>query len=80
MVWSYDADDLIPFPSGNTSGSSGGHTPVTVIASVQQTTHVNHPSWCVLEALEAEAAELGSSAPAQNTSINCKHKAISAYS
>lgn len=87
MVWSYDADDSIPFPSANASGSasgshtgpSGGHAPAIVVASVRRTTHVSRPSWRVLEALEAaEAAESASSAPAQNTGVNHKRKAISA--
>jgi hypothetical protein len=78
IVWSYDADDTIPFPSDNASGShsgsSGGHAPAIVVGSVRRTTCVSRPSQRVLEALEAdEAAE-----SARNASVNRKRKAISA--
>jgi hypothetical protein len=72
--WSYDADESIPFPLDNASGPSSGHALATVVASVQRTTCVGHPSQRVLNALEAEAAESASRAPAQNA---CKRKAIS---
>jgi hypothetical protein len=72
--WSYDADKSIPFPLDNASGPSSGHALATVVASVQRTTRISHPSRHILNALEAEAAELASRAPAQNA---CKCKAIS---
>lgn len=80
IIWSYDADDSIPFPSDNASGprsgSSRGHSPATVVASVRRTTRVSRPSRRVLE--ELEAAEAASSAPTQNVGANHKCKAISA--
>jgi hypothetical protein len=72
--WSYNADESIPFPSDNASGPSSGHTLATVVASVRRTTRISHPSQHILDALEAEAAESASRAPAQNA---CKRKAIS---
>ena len=49
-IWSYDADDSIPFPTGSTSTSldslpisASGHAPAMVVASVRQTTRVIHP-------------------------------------
>jgi hypothetical protein len=72
MVWSYDADNSIPFPSevGSTSGPPS-HAPATLVAAVRRTTCISQPSWRVLE--ELEAAELASSAPACKLSgIKCK--------
>ena len=77
--WSFDPDDLIPFPldhpSGSHAGSSGGHTPAIVVASVRWTTRRSRPSQRVLDELEAaEATALASSA----SGVNHKHKATRA--
>ena len=83
IVWNYDADDSIPFPSevGSTShlssSSTSEHGPATVVAAVHRTTCKSRPSWRVLE--ELEAAEVASSAPASKSS-GIKRKAASTLS
>lgn len=63
MIWSYDADESIPFPSGDTSGSrsvpSDRHAQAVLVAGVRRTTCISRPSRRFLE--EAEPAP---SAPA----------------
>jgi hypothetical protein len=53
IMWTFDADESIPFPAGQISGDDA---PAEMGASIHQTTHITHPSWCILEALEAEEA------------------------
>ena len=77
IVWTYDDDESIPFPSKGSasdppSNSTTMHAPATVVAAVHQTTHISWPSRWVLE--ELEAAELALSAPA---SSGVKRKAAS---
>lgn len=61
MTWTFDADESIPFPAGQISGSHttslGSRVPAEMGTSVRRTTRVSHPSRRVLEALEAEEAE-----------------------
>jgi hypothetical protein len=75
IVWSYDADDSIPFPSSSASAthpiSVGSHTPATVVAAVCQTNRISRPSRRYLE----EDKELHS-APASKSS-GVKRKAAS---
>lgn len=62
IVWSYDADDSIPFPSGSASVSHNSHptsasrrASATVVAAVRRTTRVSRLSRRFLEEdLEAE--------------------------
>jgi hypothetical protein len=55
IIWSYDADESIPFPLGSASGShSGSHTPATNVAGVHRTTRISCPSQRYIE--EAEPA------------------------
>lgn len=57
IVWTYDADESIPFPSvsGTVSApSSGGPAPAAMVAGVRRTTHVHRPSRRAREAAEAE--------------------------
>jgi hypothetical protein len=60
IVWMYDADEDIPFPSGSTSGQephpSGRSAPAVVVAGTRQTTRVHHPSKWALEAAEASTS------------------------
>lgn len=59
IVWTYDADEDIPFPSGSTSGelhSSGGPAPATVLGGTRRTTRVPRPSKRALEAAEASTS------------------------
>ena len=77
IVWTYDDDESIPFPSEGSasdppSSSTTMHAPATVVAAVRRTTRISRPSRRVLE--ELEAAELASSAPA---SSGVKRKAAS---
>ena len=77
IVWSYDADDSIPFPSGSTAASlpisTSQRAPATVVASVRRTTHVIQPCRRYLE----EDDNVGShSAPTCKTS-GVKRKAAS---
>ena len=77
IVWTYDNDESIPFPSKGSasdppSNSTTMHALATVVAAVRWTTCISWPSWWVLE--ELEAAELASSAP---VSSGVKHKAAS---
>jgi hypothetical protein len=68
IVWTYDADDDIPFPSGSTSGeplSSGGQAPAMVLGATRRTTRVPRPSKRALE-----AAETSSSATKRKASTN----------
>ncbi|KAN0128730.1 hypothetical protein V8E53_013451, partial [Lactarius tabidus] len=76
MLWSYDTDKSIPFPSDNASGShtTSRHAPATVVAAVCWTTRISHPSRWYLE--EAGASESASSTPAHK-SAGIKHKATS---
>jgi hypothetical protein len=57
MVWTYDEDESIPFPSGDDSGtdpiSSGGLAPATVVAATRRTARIHRPSLRALEAVEA---------------------------
>ena len=59
IVWSYDADDSIPFPAGSTSASlpvsASRHAPATVVASVCQTTRVIQPCRRYLEDNDVES-------------------------
>jgi hypothetical protein len=77
MLWSYDADESIPFPSDNASGShtTSRHAPATVVAAVRGTARVSRPSRRYLE--EAGASESASSTPAHK-SAGVKRKATSA--
>jgi hypothetical protein len=73
MLWSYNADKSIPFPSDNASGShtTSRHAPATVVAAVCQTARVSRPSRQYLE--EAGALESASSTPAHKSAgIKCK--------
>jgi hypothetical protein len=73
MLWSYDADESIPFPSDNASGShtTSRHAPATVVAAVCQTARISRPSWRYLE--EAGASESASSTPAHKSAgVKCK--------
>jgi hypothetical protein len=76
IVWSYDADESIPFPSGD-SGTlpvlSGGPASATLVAAVRRTTCISRPCWHFLEAAEEE---LASSVPARKSS-GVKRKAAS---
>lgn len=77
IVWTYDVDDSIPFPSeGSASGppsvSTSRRAPATVVAAVRRTTRISRPSRRVLE--ELEAAEFASSA---SVSSGVKRKASS---
>jgi hypothetical protein len=76
IVWSYDTDELIPFPSGD-SGTlpvlSGGPVSVTSVAAVHRTTHISRLCWHFLKAAEEE---LASSIPAWKSS-GVKRKAAS---
>jgi hypothetical protein len=55
IIWSYDADESIPFPLGSASGShSGSHTLATNVAGVHRTTRISCPSQRYIE--EAEPA------------------------
>src|ERR1700677_4328660 len=70
MVWSYDADETIPFPSGGNSGntpSSGRHAPATAdtAQAVRRMSCVIRP--CRRYA-EEDKAESASSAVAQKSS------------
>src|ERR1700677_1750857 len=69
IIWTYDADESVPFPSGGDSGSlsvsSGILAPATSGAAVCWTARISRPSRRVLEAAEAE---LASSAPARKSS------------
>ena len=62
IVWNYDADESLPFPSGGDSApasvSSGTLAPATSVAAVRRTARVSRPSWRVLEAGEAELASI----------------------
>ena len=77
IVWSYDADDSVPFPAGSTSASlpisASRRAPATVVASVRWTTRVIHPCHRYLE--EDDNVELRS-APMCKTS-GVKRKAAS---
>jgi hypothetical protein len=76
MLWSYDANESIPFPSDNASGShtTSRHAPATVVAAVCRTTRVSRPSRQYLE--EAGVSESASSTPAHK-SAGIKRKATS---
>ena len=73
IVWNYDADELLLFPSGDSapaSISSGTLAPAMSVAAVRWTARVSCPSWHVLEAGEAELASVWKSS-------GIKHKATS---
>ena len=80
IVWSYDADDSIPFPAGSTSASlpvsASWHAPATVVASVRRTTHVIQPCRRYLEDDDVESRSAptcktsGAKRKAANTLIN----------
>ena len=78
IIWSYDADKSIPFPSGDNAHSSppsGGHAPPTAVTAhaVRRTSHVSRPCRRYLEEDEVESA---SSTVALKTS-GVKRKAAS---
>ena len=78
IIWSYDADESIPFPSGDNAHSSppsGGHAPPTAVTAhaVRQTSRVSRPCRHYLEEDEVESA---SSTVAPKTS-GVKRKAAS---
>jgi hypothetical protein len=70
LLWSYNTDEALPFPSSSKSTSSGRLEAAEVIDGLCQTTHVSQPSHHILEALNAESA---SSAPVCTHIV--KHKA-----
>ena len=74
IVWSYDADDSAPFPSGSTSASlpisASGRAPAKVVASVRRTTCVIHPCHRYLE--EDDEAELHSAPTCKTSGVKCK--------
>jgi hypothetical protein len=59
IVWTYDTDEDIPFPSGSASGAQEPHpsgtryAPAVVVAGTRQTTCVHRPSKQALKAAEA---------------------------
>jgi hypothetical protein len=59
IMWFYNADESIPFPSGSASASHSSHAPATTVAGVHRTTHIIRPSRCYIE--EAEVTESASS-------------------
>ena len=60
ILWTYDEDELLPFPLDSApTSSSGSHVPATTVASVRRTTRVIRPSQRALD-----AAETSSSVPA----------------
>ena len=78
IIWSYDADKSIPFPSGNNAHSSppsGGHAPPTAITAhaVRRTSRISRPCRRYLEEDEVKSA---SSTVALKTS-SVKRKAAS---
>jgi hypothetical protein len=82
IVWTYDADEDIPFPSGSTSGQelhpSGRSAPAVVVAGTHQTMRVHHPLKQALEATEAStsadpgAKRKASTDPNPNQHVSCK--------
>src|SRR6201996_1672314 len=62
IVWTYDADEDIPFPSGSASGAQEPHpsgtryAPAVVVAGTRRTTRVHRPSKRALEAAEASTS------------------------
>jgi hypothetical protein len=70
IVWTYDEDESIPFPSG--SGvhppSSGGHAPAMMVAGTRRTTRIHRPSQRALEAVEASSSSSASIRPG----VKCK--------
>src|ERR1700761_8328857 len=74
IVWSYDADDSVPFPTGSTSASlpisASRRAPATVVASVRRTTHVIHPCHRYLK--EDDNAELHSAPTCKTSGVKCK--------
>ena len=78
IIWSYDADEIIPFPSGDNTHSSppsGGHAPPTAVTAhtVHRTSRISRPCRRYLEEDEVESA---SSTVAPKTS-GVKRKAAS---
>ena len=78
IIWSYDADESIPFPSGDNAHSSppsSGHAPATATTAhaVHRTSCVSCPCW---HFLEEDEVELAFSTVALKTS-GVKHKATS---
>ena len=75
IIWSYDADESIPFPSGDNAHSSppsSGHAPATPVTAhaVCQTSHVSRPCQCYLEEDEVESAS--STITLKTSSVKCK--------
>ena len=61
IIWSYNTDESIPFPSGDNAHSSppsGGHAPATPVTAhaVHQTSRISRPCQCYLEEDEVESA------------------------
>ena len=62
IVWTYDADEDIPFSSGSASGAQEPHpsgtryAPAVVVAGTRRTTRVHRPSKRALEAAEASTS------------------------
>ncbi|KAH9162941.1 hypothetical protein EDB89DRAFT_1912989 [Lactarius sanguifluus] len=64
IIWSYDADKSIPFPSDNVSGQvSGSRVPAMMVAGVRRTGHVPRPSQHAREAAEATSSSSTSTHP-----------------
>jgi len=67
IIWSYDADDSIPFPLdslfGTRPASSCGPAPAMMVAGARWTTHTHRPSQRALEVAEAASSSSASAHP-----------------
>ncbi|KAH9162047.1 hypothetical protein EDB89DRAFT_2080023 [Lactarius sanguifluus] len=65
IIWSYNVDELTPFPLDNVPDThpffSGGRAPATMVAGARQTARVPRPSQCARDAAEATAEATTSS-------------------
>src|SRR6266571_5705171 len=67
IIWSYDADDSIPFPLdslfGTRPASSCGPAPAMMVAGACRTTRTHHPSQRALKVAEAASSSSASAHP-----------------
>ena len=57
MMWSYDANDTIPFPTDTAVGGDPA-------AGLRRTSRISCPSWCVLKEYESASGAAASTRPA----------------
>ena len=72
MMWSYDADDSIPFPTDTAVGSD----PAT---GLRQTSHISHPSQYVLKEYELASGAAASTHPATKCKASHNLNTITCY-